>query len=112
MPEGQPIPAPRNLAAWANRLAPERNREAMDGDKLSAGSGIGVDVKRASEIPGVSARRIMLVLLAAVPLVFLAYGLVAWQRGWPLGVDSSVYRAGPCCSCTGIRCMTSTTWAT
>jgi alpha-1,2-mannosyltransferase len=66
----------------------------MDGDKLSAGSGIGVDVKRASEIPGVSARRIMLVLLAAVPLVFLAYGLVAWQRGWPLGVDSSVYRAG------------------
>jgi alpha-1,2-mannosyltransferase len=43
---------------------------------------------------GVSTRRIMLGLLVAVPLVFLAYGLVAWLRGWPLGVDSSVYRAG------------------
>jgi alpha-1,2-mannosyltransferase len=36
----------------------------------------------------------MLVLLVAVSLVFLAYGLVAWLRGWPLGVDGSVYRAG------------------
>ena len=37
--------------------------------------------------------RIMRVLLVAVPLLFLVYGLVAWLRGWPLGVDSSVYRA-------------------
>ena len=36
----------------------------------------------------------MLVLLVAVPLAFLAYGLAAWLRGWSLGVDSSVYRAG------------------
>jgi alpha-1,2-mannosyltransferase len=63
-------------------------------DELIAGREIGVDVKRASEMPGVSARRILLVLLVAVPLVFLAYGLVAWLRGWSLGVDSSVYRAG------------------
>jgi len=33
-------------------------------------------------------------LLVALPLVFLGYGLAAWLRGWALGVDSSVYRAG------------------
>src|ERR1700747_2167108 len=33
-------------------------------------------------------------LLVALPLVFLGYGLAAWSRGWALGVDSSVYRAG------------------
>jgi hypothetical protein len=54
----------------------------MDDDKLTAGREIGVDVKRASEMPGVSARRIMLVLLVATPLAVLAYGLVAWLRGW------------------------------
>jgi alpha-1,2-mannosyltransferase len=84
---------PEILPGSANRLAPDRNREVMD-DELLAESEIGVDVKRASEMPGVSARRILLVLLVAVPLVFLAYGLVAWLRGWSLGVDSSVYRAG------------------
>jgi alpha-1,2-mannosyltransferase len=54
----------------------------------------GGNLKGASEMAGVFTRRIMLVLLVAVPLVCLAYGLVAWSRGWPLGVDSSVYRAG------------------
>jgi alpha-1,2-mannosyltransferase len=38
------------------------------------------------------ARPVMLLL--AVPLVFLACGLAGWLRGWELGVDSSVYRAG------------------
>jgi alpha-1,2-mannosyltransferase len=33
-------------------------------------------------------------LLVALPLGFLGYGLAAWLRGWALGVDSSVYRAG------------------
>jgi len=33
-------------------------------------------------------------LLAAVPLAFFAYGFAGWLRGWALGVDSSVYRAG------------------
>ena len=33
-------------------------------------------------------------LLVALPLVFLGYGLAGWSRGWALGVDSSVYRAG------------------
>ena len=33
-------------------------------------------------------------LLLALPLVFLGYGLAGWSRGWALGVDSSVYRAG------------------
>jgi len=55
---------------------------------------IGVNVKRAGGKAGVSTRRKMLVLLVALPLVFLAYGLVGWLRWWPLGVDSSVYRAG------------------
>lgn len=41
-----------------------------------------------------AARPRMLVLLVAVPLVFLGYGLVGWLRGWALGADSSVYRAG------------------
>lgn len=41
-----------------------------------------------------NARPWMLVLLAAVPAVFLGYGLAGWSRGWALGVDSSVYRAG------------------
>lgn len=35
-----------------------------------------------------------LALLVAVPLVFFGYGLAAWLLGWPLGVDSSVYRGG------------------
>ena len=33
-------------------------------------------------------------LIVAVPSVLLAYGVIGWLRGWPLGVDSSVYRAG------------------
>jgi len=33
-------------------------------------------------------------LLVALPLVFLGGGLAGWLRGWALGVDSSVYRAG------------------
>ena len=33
-------------------------------------------------------------LLVALLLVFLGYGLAGWSRGWALGVDSSVYRAG------------------
>src|SRR5713101_9882597 len=33
-------------------------------------------------------------LLGALPLVFLGYGLAGLSRGWALGVDSSVYRAG------------------
>ena len=32
--------------------------------------------------------------LVALPLVFLGYGLAGWLRGWALGADSSVYRAG------------------
>jgi alpha-1,2-mannosyltransferase len=32
--------------------------------------------------------------LLALPLVFLGYGLAGWLRGWALGADSSVYRAG------------------
>jgi alpha-1,2-mannosyltransferase len=32
--------------------------------------------------------------LLALPLVFLGYGLEGWLRGWALGADSSVYRAG------------------
>jgi Glycosyltransferase family 87 len=32
--------------------------------------------------------------LLAPPLVFLGYGLAGWLRGWALGADSSVYRAG------------------
>jgi hypothetical protein len=32
--------------------------------------------------------------LLALPLVFLGYGLTGWLRGWALGADSSVYRAG------------------
>ena len=47
-----------------------------------------------SEVTGTSTPRMMRTLLVAVPLMFLAYGLVGWLRGWPLGVDSSVYRAG------------------
>jgi alpha-1,2-mannosyltransferase len=43
-------------------------------------------------MPGLTGLR--RVLLVALPLVFLGYGLVGWLRGWPLGVDSSVYRAG------------------
>ena len=43
---------------------------------------------------GVSSRRITLVLLGVVPVAFLAWGLVGWSRRWPMGVDSSVYRAG------------------
>jgi alpha-1,2-mannosyltransferase len=43
---------------------------------------------------GMAARPGMLVLLAALPAVFLGYGLTGWLRGWGLGVDSSVYRAG------------------
>ena len=43
---------------------------------------------------GTSTPRMMRTLLVAVPLMFLAYGLVDWLRGWLLGVDSSVYRAG------------------
>ena len=41
-----------------------------------------------------AARRKMLVLLVALPVIFLGYGLAGWSRGWALGVDSSVYRAG------------------
>jgi alpha-1,2-mannosyltransferase len=41
-----------------------------------------------------AARSRMLVLLVAVPLIFLGCGLAGWSRGWALGVDSSVYRAG------------------
>jgi alpha-1,2-mannosyltransferase len=33
-------------------------------------------------------------LLIALPLVFLGYGLAGWSHGWALGVDSSVYRGG------------------
>jgi alpha-1,2-mannosyltransferase len=44
-----------------------------------------------NEMAGVSIRRM---LLLAVPPVLLTYGLVGWLRGWALGVDSSVYRAG------------------
>ena len=33
-------------------------------------------------------------LLIALPLVFLGYGLAGWSHGWVLGVDSSVYRGG------------------
>ncbi len=33
-------------------------------------------------------------LLPGVPSVLFAFGLAAWLRGWPLGVDSSVYHAG------------------
>ena len=33
-------------------------------------------------------------LLVALPLVFFGPGLAGWLRGWPLGVDRSVYRAG------------------
>jgi alpha-1,2-mannosyltransferase len=32
--------------------------------------------------------------LSALPLAFLGYGLAGWLRGWALGADSSVYRAG------------------
>ena len=32
--------------------------------------------------------------LVALPLVFFGYGLMGWLRGWALGADSSVYRAG------------------
>ena len=32
--------------------------------------------------------------LVALSLVFVGYGLVGWLRGWALGADSSVYRAG------------------
>jgi alpha-1,2-mannosyltransferase len=32
--------------------------------------------------------------LLALPLAFLGYGLAGWLRGWALGADSSVYRAG------------------
>jgi alpha-1,2-mannosyltransferase len=32
--------------------------------------------------------------LLALPLVFLGYGVAGWLRGWALGADSSVYRAG------------------
>ena len=55
---------------------------------------IGVDSEGRSEVTGTSTPRMMRTLLVAVPLMFLAYGLVGWLRGWPLGVDSSVYRAG------------------
>jgi alpha-1,2-mannosyltransferase len=41
-----------------------------------------------------AARRRMLMLLVALPVIFLGYGLAGWSRGWALGVDSSVYRAG------------------
>src|ERR1700728_2325932 len=33
-------------------------------------------------------------VLVAVPLFLLGCGLAGWSRGWSLGVDSSVYRAG------------------
>ncbi len=32
--------------------------------------------------------------LVVLPLVFLGYGLAGWLRGWALGADSSVCRAG------------------
>jgi alpha-1,2-mannosyltransferase len=32
--------------------------------------------------------------LLALPSAFLGYGLAGWLRGWALGADSSVYRAG------------------
>jgi alpha-1,2-mannosyltransferase len=40
---------------------------------------------------GICIRRAL--LLGVVP-VMLTVGLAAWLRGWPLGVDSSVYQAG------------------
>ncbi len=60
----------------------------------SSREAIGVDSEGRSEVTGTSTPRMMRTLLVAVPLMFLAYGLVGWLRGWPLGVDSSVYRAG------------------
>jgi alpha-1,2-mannosyltransferase len=39
----------------------------------------------------ITSRRLLWI---AVPLVLLGFGLVGWLRGWPLGVDSSVYRGG------------------
>ena len=60
----------------------------------SSREAIGVDSEGRSEVTGTSTPRMMRTLLVAVPLMFLAYGLVDWLRGWPLGVDSSVYRAG------------------
>jgi alpha-1,2-mannosyltransferase len=47
--------------------------------------------RRSKPWVGVSAQRMVLV---AVPLFFLGCGLAGWSRGWSLGVDSSVYRAG------------------
>jgi alpha-1,2-mannosyltransferase len=42
---------------------------------------------------GLLSRR-MLLVVPVVPVVLTAFGIVAWLRGWPLGVDSSVYRGG------------------
>jgi alpha-1,2-mannosyltransferase len=38
--------------------------------------------------------RAVFVPVVVAALALLVYGLVGWARGWPLGVDSSVYRAG------------------
>ncbi|MEA5365852.1 glycosyltransferase 87 family protein [Amycolatopsis sp., V23-08] len=47
-----------------------------------------------STSPPASEARTGRVLAGVLPLVVLAFGVVAWLAGWHLGADSAVYRAG------------------
>jgi alpha-1,2-mannosyltransferase len=82
------VPSPSSFSDDSTHRMPELPRETTG---VSART-IGDHLKRTTAC--LSSRRLFLVLLGAISFAFLAYGLVAWWRGWPLGVDSSVYRAG------------------
>jgi alpha-1,2-mannosyltransferase len=45
-------------------------------------------------VNGMAGIYIRRMLLLGVPSVLFAFGLAGWLRGWPLGMDSSVYHAG------------------